>query len=322
VRLAVLGAGGWGTALAWVWAGAGHQLTLWTRRPELAVQLRRSRENAAYLPGVLLPAGLLVTPSLPEALRGAELVVLATPSSAAAELMAQLPASSPLLLASKGLGPGGELLSQLAAGYGLACLALSGPNHAAEVAAGLPAASVLAGPDALTSQLQVPLSTPHFRIYRSSDLVGVQLAGAVKNVLAIAAGLADGLLLGENAKAALLTRGLLELRTFVLARGGRAATVYGLAGLGDLIGTSHSSHSRNRALGVALAQGHPPDLGRQVAEGARSAGQIASWAGQAGIDLPIVSAVGAVLRAELGPREALESLMRRPLRPEEPPWHR
>ncbi|WP_261664612.1 NAD(P)H-dependent glycerol-3-phosphate dehydrogenase [Deinococcus sp. Marseille-Q6407] len=318
-KVAVLGAGGWGTALALSLLRAGHSdVTLWARRAEAAQELRERRENVAYLPGVPLPPELHITSKLAEAVDGAELALVVTPSVGVPDLLAALPQKLPLLLCAKGLGPNGERLSELARAGGFAWLAvLSGPNHAEEIGRGLPAATVIASDDpALARRAQALLQSASLRPYTSGDPVGVELGGVLKNVLAVAAGLVDGLHLGDNAKASLLTRGLPEMARYLDWAGAQPGTLYGLSGLGDLIATAGSRHSRNRAAGEALALGEQPEQGGKVVEGLRTARLLHDWGEQHGFDLPIIHAVSRVAAGEWAPQQAARELMEREMRAE------
>lgn len=318
--LPVLGAGGWGTALAVSAARGGHAVRLWARREDFAAQLRTSRVNAEYLPGVTLPEALEITADLGDAVRGADFALVVVPSVGVAELLAELPRSLGVVLCAKGLGPDGERLTEVATGLGFPRVAvLSGPNHAEEIGRGLPAATVVASTDeALALRVQAALMTPTLRVYTSRDVPGVELGGVLKNVIALAAGLVDGLHLGDNAKSALITRGLREMARYVTSQGGQADTVYGLSGLGDLVATATSRHSRNRAAGEAIALGEHPAQGGKVVEGLRTARLLDAWAQAHGHDLPIVAAVARVAAGEWTPQEGIERLMGRDAKAEHP----
>ena len=311
--LLILGAGGWGTALAAMLGLHGLGSVLWTRRPELAAELAQLRENRAYLPGVLLPPQVHVSSELPGALEGQDWALLTVPSVGMPALLAGLPRELGVVLCAKGLAPDGDRLSVLAERLGFRRVAvLSGPNHAEEIGRGLPAASVLACRDsAWAAQVQARLMTPGFRVYTSADVPGVELGGVLKNVIALAAGLIDGLRLGDNAKAAVMTRGLREMGRYLEAQGAQPQTVYGLSGLGDLIATAGSRHSRNRAAGEAIARGEQAQPGGKVVEGIRTAGLLSAWAQQRGHDLPIVRAVARVVVGELSPTQGVAELMGR-----------
>ena len=317
--VAVIGAGAWGTALAIQAARAGAAATLWARDPARAGLIREAGENP-HLPGARL-GGVRVTADAPEALRGAALLVLAVPAQHLRETLGRLPrALPPALVAAKGVEAGTLLLPLEvldAERTGLAAAVLSGPNFAHEVAAGLPAASVVASDHAAPRERAVALlATPTFRLYGSADPVGVQVCGAAKNVVAIAAGAATGAGLGENARAALVSRALAEITRLVAALGGRAETAAGLSGLGDLLLTCTGTGSHNHALGAALGRGATPaaalaaSLG--VAEGFSTAPALLARAAAAGVEMPVCAAVAAVLDGGLTVRAAVEQLLDRP----------
>jgi len=323
-EVAVLGAGAWGTALALHAARLGHAVTLWARDPDHARAMRQGRVNARRLPGCPFPANLAVT-SDASALRGAELVILAVPMQPLRQVLASLPrALPPLLLACKGLEAATsllplEVLEQARPGQPAGIL--SGPNFAHEVGAGLPAASVVAAADAaLRGAAQALLSGASLRLYASEDVLGVQLGGAAKNVLAIAAGVATGAGLGENARAALITRGLAELSRLVVGLGGRAETAAGLSGLGDLLLTATGPGSRNTSLGIALGRGEAlADIlaaRSTVTEGVTTAPALLARAAQAGVELPVCAAVAALLEGRLDVQGAVRALLERPLKAE------
>ena len=313
-RVAVLGAGAWGTAIAGVLA-ARLDVALWARDPAQAEAIARTRRNERYLPGIELPAALGVTADLPSAVSGARLLLAATPVAGLRELAGKIPAESPLVWLCKGFEEGTGLLPHQLVSQ-KRCGALSGPSFAAEVARGLPCALTLASRDAgFAREAAAPLHGGRMRVYYSADLVGVEVGGAVKNVMAIAAGISDGLGLGLNARAALITRGLAEIARLGAALGGLPETFYGLAGAGDLILTATGDLSRNRRVGVELARGIPlrqilGDLGH-VAEGVRSAREVARIARSKGIDMPVSDAVNAVLEGSLTPAAAVERLLSR-----------
>lgn len=327
-RLAVVGAGAWGTALAVHLARAGHHPRLWVFEEELLALLRATRENAWYLPGVVLPEAVEPVGELGEAVAGADVVVVAVPSHVFREVVGRLaPCLGPrtmMVSATKGLEEAthrrmSEILEALLATHPAAVL--SGPTFALEVARGQPAAAVIAAREpGLARALQVVLGTRAFRLYTQDDLVGVELGGALKNVVAVAAGIADGLRLGDSARAALLTRGLAEMTRLGVALGARAATFAGLAGLGDLVLTCTGDLSRNRRLGLALAQGMSlaawQATTRAVAEGVRTARAAVALAGACGVAAPIAREVAAVLFEGKSPRAALEALLGREPRPE------
>ncbi|MFC4452617.1 NAD(P)H-dependent glycerol-3-phosphate dehydrogenase [Deinococcus sonorensis] len=313
MTVCVLGAGGWGTALAAMLGQHGQPSVLWARRPEVATRLQQERENRDYLPGVPLPAAVGVTADLTAATAGQDWALLMVPSVGIPELLTALPRTLGVVLCAKGLAPDGDRLTTLAARLGFGRVAvLSGPNHAEEIGRGLPAATVVASADAgFAAGVQAALMTPSFRVYTSGDVAGVELGGVLKNVIALAAGLIDGLALGDNAKAAIITRGLLEMGRYLSSQGADAATVYGLSGLGDLVATAGSLHSRNRAAGEAIARGQSPAQGGKVVEGIRTAGLLEHWATEHGQDLPIVRAVAQVVSGELTPQQGVADLMGR-----------
>jgi glycerol-3-phosphate dehydrogenase (NAD(P)+) len=327
-RIAVIGGGSWGTALTIHLARAGASVRLWAREGEVVEGIRRARRNPIYLSDVECPAGIETTADPEEAVRDAEIVVMVVPSeffAATLKNVGRIAPGVPIVSATKGFDPERHLrMTQIvAAGYPAAPVAaLSGPTFAREVALGLPTACVVAaGDDGLAARLQRALGTREFRLYTNRDIVGVEVGGALKNVIAIATGLADGLGLGENARAALVTRGLAEITRLAVALGGAAATLAGLAGLGDLVLTCTGSLSRNRALGMALAKGQTQaaveGATRMIAEGARTVTSALALAQRHHVSLPICVEVGAVLFEGKPPRLALESLLARAARPED-----
>lgn len=317
-HLPIIGAGGWGTALAISALRSDQDVTLWARRPDFAARLSAEGENRDYLPGVALPQALRVTSDLGAAVRGADFALLTVPSVGIPEVLRQLPNDLGVVLCAKGLAPDGGRLSDLARDLGFGRVAvLSGPNHAEEIGRGLPAATVVASHDpALATAVQRALMSPQLRVYTSADLTGVELGGVLKNVMALAAGLSDGLRLGDNAKASLLTRGLREMNRYLTSLGADEDTAYGLSGLGDLIATATSPHSRNRAAGEAIARGVDPQPGGKVVEGLRTAGLLDRWATAHGHDLPIVRAVARVCAGELSAEQGVRALMDREARAE------
>jgi glycerol-3-phosphate dehydrogenase (NAD(P)+) len=326
---AVIGAGSWGTALAVQLGRSGIAVRLWARDPALARAMADTRENLRYLPDVRLPERVVLTSEHAAALEGCSLVVLAVPShflrGVLGTMAAAVPPRSVLLSATKGLEPSSalrmsELIDQVLPGRPVA--ALSGPSFAREVATGLPTALVVASTDATVARtIQERLSAPAFRLYTNRDLVGVEIGGALKNVMAIATGLSDGLGLGENARAALITRGLAEMGRLALRLGGQPATLAGLAGLGDLVLTCTGSQSRNHRLGLAIARGlslaQAEGSTPMVAEGVRTVASARMLAARVGVSLPICDEVRAVLFDGKPVREALASLLAREPRPEE-----
>lgn len=332
--LAVVGAGAWGTALAVQASRAGFAPRLWVFEPELLEILRTSYENSWFLPGVRLPESIEPLGDLAAVVSGAETVVIAVPShvfrSVGRALAPHVAPGARVLSAAKGLEEDrlermSEILAETLPSDARRRIAvLSGPTFAQEVGQGRPTAAVVASQDAgVARELQAALSTPTFRLYTQRDVAGVELGGALKNVMAIATGIADGLELGTNARAALLTRGLAEITRLGVALGARARTFAGLAGLGDLILTCTGDLSRNRRLGLALARGHSLaewQAGtRSVAEGVRTAQAGLALSRRAGVDAPIIAEVAAVLFERKAPREALLALLSRSARPEEEP---
>jgi glycerol-3-phosphate dehydrogenase (NAD(P)+) len=327
--IAVLGAGSWGTALAIHLERLGARPRLWGRDPALMQEIHRTRENRRYLPGLAVPPGALVTADAGQALSGAGVVIVAVPShfveTVASTTKGSIDDGAVLVSATKGLEPVegrriSPLLADLLPGHPLAVL--SGPSFALEVALGKPTALVIAAADEhLARDLQRKLAAPAFRLYTNRDVIGVEIAGALKNVMAIATGLCDGLGLGENARAALITRGLAEIARLGVALGARPATFLGLAGLGDLVLTCTGSLSRNRSLGRQIAGGRSlgdAEAGTpMIAEGVRTARSALALAQRMGIAMPICREVGAVLFEGKAVGEALRSLLGREPRPEE-----
>jgi glycerol-3-phosphate dehydrogenase (NAD(P)+) len=325
VKLSVLGAGAWGTALA-LHASDRHDVLLWARDAQQAASMRSTRRNARYLPEVALPAALAVTADSVAAIDHAHsgLYVVATPMSALAEMLAMLPEQARVVWLSKGFEADTGRLGHEIAGV-VRPLAvggvLSGPSFAIEVARHQPTALVAASADdGLAAQAAEVFHGDTLRIYTSNDPIGVEVGGAVKNVMAIATGIADGLGLGLNARAALITRGLAEITRLGVALGARATTFMGLAGLGDLVLTTTGDLSRNRQVGLRLAQGHVlEDILRalgHVAEGVYSAAMVVERARRLGVEMPITEAVVEVLDGRLAPASAVERLMGRDARAE------
>jgi glycerol-3-phosphate dehydrogenase (NAD(P)+) len=326
MNLTVLGAGAWGTALA-VSATGRHPTLLWARDAAQAAQMRAQRRNVRYLVEVELPPGLQIGADFESAVahsRGG-LLIVATPMSALAEMLQRLPHDVPgVLWLCKGFQlRSGALGHEVARELGLAASVgvLSGPSFALEVARGQPTALVAASTDAgLCERAVEVLHSENLRVYTTSDVIGVEVGGAVKNVLAIATGIADGMGLGLNARAALITRGLAEMTRLGVSLGARAETFMGLSGLGDLVLTATGELSRNRKVGLLLAQGLPltrilSELGH-VAEGVHSAAMVLQRAGAQRVEMPITQAVVDVLEARCTPAQALELLMGRGARPE------
>lgn len=327
--IAVLGSGAWGTTLASMVAGAHGQplaaervpVVLWEHQPERAAEVARTRENAAYLSGFRIPESVVVTADLAGAVAERTLVVLVVPSQrmrALAHAVAPLVTAGMVLVsASKGLELGTALrMSQVIAQEvpRLPIVALSGPNLAHEIANGLPAAAVVACDDGLAAErARRALSTPRFRIYTSTDVAGVELGGALKNIVAIGVGISDGLGYGDNAKASFMTRALAEISRLALAAGANPLTLAGLAGLGDIIATCSSALSRNRTLGLELAQGRALDevlaARRTVAEGVTTTRAALDLARRLGVELPITEQLARVLFEGKGVRRAVAELM-------------
>ena len=321
MRIAVLGAGAWGTALALSFAGR-HAVTLWTWQAEHAAAMRAARENTQFLPGHHFPEALEATADFAAATAAAELALIATPMAglrATAERLARTRPELPFLWVCKGLEAGSGLLPHQVVRTvhpAARCGAFTGPSFAAEVARGLPAAVTIASDDAAFAEAMAhALHGPRLRLYANDDIVGAEVGGAVKNVMAIATGICDGLGLGLNARAALMTRGLAEITRFGVALGGRPETFMGLAGMGDLILTCTGDLSRNRRVGLALAAGKTPaeiqrDLGH-VAEGVQTAHEVARRAQELGVDMPITATVCDVLDGRISAADAVDRLMNR-----------
>src|SRR5882672_13965 len=324
MRVAVLGAGAWGTAIACVLA-ARHEVALWARDAQQALVMAQTRRNDRYLRGIEIPATVTLSADLAAATSGIALALAATPVAGLRDLLAKLDRKTPLVWLCKGFEEGsGALPHQLAAevlGDKARCGALSGPSFAEEVARGLPCALTLASRDAaFAREAAAIVHGGRMRVYYSADLVGVEVGGAVKNVMAIAAGISDGLGLGLNARAALITRGLAEIARLGAALGAAPETLMGLAGAGDLILTATGDLSRNRRVGVELARGKAleailKDLGH-VAEGVRSAKEVFNLSKRRGIEMPVTEAVNAVLEGQLKPAAAVERLLSRDLKRE------
>jgi glycerol-3-phosphate dehydrogenase (NAD(P)+) len=328
--VAVIGTGAWGTTLARLVAqgpqteAPSAEVILWEHRPERAAEIERERENRAYLPGFHLPPRLRVTADLADVVRGREVILLVTPSQRMREharLLAPLLAPGVIVIScSKGLELGTHLrMTQMLAQELPASArigALSGPNLAREVAQGLPTGSVVASADAgAADRVRLALSTPTFRVYTSDDVVGVELGGALKNIIALGVGVNDGLGYGDNAKATFMTRGLAEMSRLALAAGANPLTLAGLAGLGDLIATCASPLSRNRTLGLELAAGKSLEQAlaerKTVTEGVSTTRAALELAANLGVELPITEQIARVLFEGKPVREAVSSLMER-----------
>ncbi|MDH3232259.1 MAG: NAD(P)-dependent glycerol-3-phosphate dehydrogenase [Alphaproteobacteria bacterium] len=327
-RIAVIGAGAWGTALAAVARRAGREVRLWAREPEVVAAINERHENPVYLAGITLDPEIVATNKLEDAVDGAEAVLLVTPAqhsrAVAVELAAHVPPSVPTLICSKGIEEGtgklmSEVLAQLAPGRAVGVL--SGPTFAGEVARGLPTAITLAADaEGLGRTLVKALGSATFRPYWSPDVIGAQIGGAVKNVLAIACGIVEGRKLGDNARAALITRGLAEIVRLGLAKGARTETLFGLSGLGDLALTCTGPQSRNMSLGMALGAGETLEaiLGKRntVAEGVYTAASVTALASRLDVEMPIASAVNAILHQGAAIDEVVAGLLARPFKAE------
>lgn len=328
-RITVLGAGSWGTALAVHCARIGHDVHLWGRDHALMDEIARTRENAAYLPGILIGGGVLPTGSLERALHDAPIVIAAVPSHGMRQVLRHgsplLRAGAVLVSATKGLEADSlARMSRVMAeetGGRHPIAALSGPSFALEVARGLPTAVVVASADSeAATRVQDALKGPALRLYASDDVAGVEFGGALKNVIAIAAGVVEGLGIGHNAMAALITRGLVEMSRLACAEGSRRDTLAGLSGLGDLVLTCTGDLSRNRRVGIELGRGRTlPDIlshMKMVAEGVRTTGVALALGARHGVELPLAAQMEAVLQGRTTARAAVEVLMLRPQRSE------
>jgi glycerol-3-phosphate dehydrogenase (NAD(P)+) len=323
----VIGAGAWGTALAQLCARAGLGVMLWTRDAALAAAISQTGRNDAYLPGVQLAPALRTTADLAE-VATADLILATTPAQymrvVLAALAPHLRVGAPVILCAKGVEQGSlKLMTQVLAETATQArpAVLSGPSFAGDVARGLPTAVTLACPDGPLGQaLAHALATPSFRPYLTDDLIGAEAGGAVKNVLAIACGVAEGRGLGRSAHAALITRGVVEMTRFGVALGGRSETLAGLCGLGDLVLTCSSSQSRNMSVGLALGRGETLQAAlvgkRSVAEGVASAPAIRRLAERLGVEMPICEAAAKIVAGEIGVERAIEDLLSRPLKSE------
>lgn len=333
-KIAVMGAGAWGTALALSLARrGGHSITLWAHNPAVAEIIRTNRENTAFLPGVALPTSLTATANSAEALKHAEIVLSVMPSHHVREsyraFLPHLREDQVLVSATKGIeDETGFRMSQVMAsvlaerGLELPIAVLSGPSFAQEVAAGSPTAVTIACPDLhVASRIQQEFAGPSLRLYTNEDVIGVELGGALKNVIAVAAGAVSGLGLGHNSTAALVTRGIAEITRLAVACGGRRETLAGLSGLGDLVLTCTGSLSRNRWLGTELGKGRSlsealSGLHGKVAEGVRTTSAALELAARHHVEMPIAEQVHAILYQGKHPREAIQDLMGRPGRDE------
>ncbi len=324
-KVAVMGAGSWGTAFSLICVDAGEDVVMWARRQEVAEEVNRDHRNATYLPDIELPEALRATDDAEEALRDADVVALAVPSHALRHSLGAWSAFYPRHATSVSLIKGIELETRRRASEVVrdaldlpqdAVVAVSGPNLARECARRLPGATVVAGrDDDATRRVQAACHTRYFRVYTNPDLVGVELGGAVKNAIALAAGMADGLGYGDNTKAMLVTRGLAEMTRLGVAMGGSPITFAGLAGMGDLVATCMSPQSRNRHVGEQLAKGRELDEVvaemNMVAEGVLSSRALAGLAVEQGVEMPIVEHVVKVVHERQDPREMVTALMGR-----------
>lgn len=330
-KVGIVGAGSWGTALAALLARQGHVATLWGRDPVVADAINTRHENPRYLPGIPLPESLKATTDLAAALHGVDMVLVVVPSHAFAETLHAIkplrPAQAGVAWATKGFEPGsGRFLHDVAGeilGPEVPLAVVTGPSFAKEVAQGLPTALTVHGlPESFAQDVAELLHGPTFRAYTGDDMVGAELGGAMKNVLAVATGVADGMQLGLNARAGLITRGLNEMLRLSAAIGAQPETVMGLAGLGDLVLTCTGDLSRNRRLGLALGRGASlsdavREIG-QVVESVQTADEVMRLAARKQVELPITRAVQQVLHGEMSPAEGLRQLLARDQKPEYP----
>jgi glycerol-3-phosphate dehydrogenase (NAD(P)+) len=330
-QVAVLGGGSWGTTLAQILAKKGIQVTLWTYEPEVAEAINRKRENPLFLPGIKLERTLKATPDLGEALKNREGVLLVVPSHAyrrvAKAMVPFLSPGMPIISASKGienhtyLTMTGVLRSVLPASLNLRLACLTGPSFAREVVREIPTAAILASEEeSLAQKLQRLFSTPYFRIYSSRDLIGAEIGGSIKNIMALAAGISDGLGFGTNTRAALVTRGLAEIARLGQALGAKPHTFFGLSGLGDLVLTCTGDLSRNRQVGLQLGRGEKLKAilsgMNMVAEGVETTRSVYPWSKTLGVEMPITREVYRILFRGKSPRQGVVDLMGRALKRE------
>jgi glycerol-3-phosphate dehydrogenase (NAD(P)+) len=324
MKIAVLGNGGFGTAMAAMLANTGHAVAMWGHDPVYTAQIAAARHNPRYLDGVPLPDSIRVSSDAAVTLERAQIVLVAVPTQHVRTVLGAcrdaLPAAVPLVSLAKGLEQStglrpsvviGEVVGDASRVFGL-----SGPSHAEEIGRGLPTTVVVAGADdSVLQTLQRALQTKVFRVYRNRDLLGIELCGALKNVMALAAGIADGLGYGDNAKAAILSRGLVEMQRYGLASGADQRTFFGLAGVGDLAVTAFSRHGRNRAFGERIGRGETLDqalrASPKVAEGVWTSQVVEVEARRLGVEMPIATAVARVLFGGLPPQQAVRELMER-----------
>jgi len=334
-NITIIGAGAWGTTLSWLLGNRGHWVTLWARKPEFAAQVQQQRENSKYLPGVVLPDIVTVTSDLPGALADARAVIIAVPSHGFRDVVVRIaeyiPVGTLILSVVKGLERGTAMrMSQILAeelsdppAYPI--VVLSGPNLSGEVVQGMPAVSVAASdnPDA-TECVQRLFSSERFRIYRNYDIIGVELCGALKNIIAIASGISDGLGFGDNAKAALITRGLTEIGRLGVQLGAQPATFWGIAGIGDLVTTCNSQLSRNWQVGKRLANGETLSAVQSstsaIAEGIYTTIAARELAAKLDTEMPVTNTVYRILFEGASPTAEVGYLMSRPHKAEVEPW--
>lgn len=322
-KLCVLGTGSWGTALALSLAKKGYEVVMWSRRSEQAEKINRTKENTEYLPGVLFPSNLTVTDDIKEAVEECKMVVMAVPSQAVRSLCRQIKGivkdDQILVNVAKGLEKGsGKRLSEVCKEElpGNVYVMLSGPSHAEEVARDLPTTVVVASEDIEKAEIvQDYFMSPKLRVYTNPDLIGVELGGALKNIIAFGAGICDGLGFGDNTKAALMTRGIAEISRFGTAMGAEVVTFTGLSGIGDLIVTCTSMHSRNRRAGILIGEGYSVEETlekvKMVVEGITATEVAHDVAEKIGVDMPITNAIYAVLHENVDPKDAIVGLMMR-----------
>ena len=322
-RIGVIGAGSFGTALAILLSNKGHEVTLWARRAEHAEEMRTTGKNSHYLPDVKIPAVAKITDNLEEAAGEQDFLVFAVPTqtfrSVYQQTLAYHDAKTPIINVAKGIEKGTLMrLSEVAAELRpqVRYIALSGPSHAEEVARCLPTTVVVSGKEKeLAIEIQEVFSTDRFRVYTNDDLIGVELGGALKNIIALGAGISDGLGFGDNAKAAMMTRGITEMTRLGLTMGAKAETFSGLAGIGDLIVTCTSMHSRNRKCGILIGQGNSVDEAVQqvgmVVEGLSTAEAANALAEKKGIEMPITQCIYHMIQGNVNAQEAVELLMGR-----------
>lgn len=330
MKVAVIGAGSWGTAVAAL-AAHNEDTVLWARRPDVAEAIDQRHENPDYLPGATFPERLSGTADLAAAVEGADVLVMGVPSHGYREVLVEcapaIAAGTPIVSLSKGVEQGSlkrmtEVTAEVLGSHDPGLIGvLTGPNLAKEIAEGQPAASVVAFSDPATAlAVQAVFMTPRFRVYTNADVVGCEIAGALKNVMALGTGMASGLGFGDNSRAALITRGLAELTRLGVALGADPLTFLGLAGIGDLVATCTSEKSRNRTVGFRLGRGEKLDDViadmNEVAEGVKSTGAVLELAARHGVEMPIAEQVGAVLYEGRAPLDMLVHLMERDAKPE------